>query len=154
MSRFVATELILLTLVLAGCSRPAPDVVRFAPTVAGQEKTTVAGRDHMVRWVQNRTDFTIDHQGSPRRVKLSFRVASHQAERHVWLEQDGNALPTRESVSRDFWEGGDVWVSNIVTLHEGQNHFTIVADGQPVDVTPGRPVVLLLIDDVMLENQS
>lgn len=146
----VFTQLIL----LVGCSVPAPDVVQFAPTVSGEEKTTRAGKDHLVRWLQRRSEFEIQHQGGPERVKIGFRVASYLAQRHVWLEQDGQALPAREVVQKSFWEGGEVLVTNTVTLQAGRNLFAIVTDGDSVDVTPGRPVFLLLDGGIELDKPT
>ena len=142
------TQFIGIALLLAGCSRPGPDVVRIAPTVAGQETTTRGGTDHLVRWLQRRSDFEIHHQGAAGKVKVEFRVATYRAERHVWLEQEGQPLPTRELVTKTFWENGDVLISNTVTLKSGINHFSIVTDGNAVDVTPGRPVFLLLVGGI------
>jgi len=144
MSKHITIQIIGFAILLVGCSRPGPDVVRFAPTVSGQEATTRGGKDHLVRWLQRRSDFEIEHQGADSQIKVGFRVATYLAERRVWLEQEGQALPTREVVTKSFWENGDVLVSNTVTLKAGTNHFSIVTDGNPVDVTPGRPVFLLL----------
>jgi hypothetical protein len=123
----------------------------FDPTIAAQEVTTRDGRDYSVRWLQRRSPFQIQHEGPLHQVKIGFRVATFQAQRQVWLEQDDQALPVRLSVRKSFWERGDVWLANTVTLHTGENRFAIVTDGSSVDVTPGRPVFLLLIDGIRVE---
>uniref|UniRef100_Q02BE3 DUF8201 domain-containing protein n=1 Tax=Solibacter usitatus (strain Ellin6076) TaxID=234267 RepID=Q02BE3_SOLUE len=135
-------------------SPPESDLPQMAPTVSGAESTTQRGLEYSVRWLQQRTEFKIQHEGAPRPVKVSFRVATYQAERQVWLEHDGQALPVRQSVRKSFWDGGDVSVANTVTLHTGENRFTIVTDGSAVDVTPGRPVFLLLVGGIDVADSS
>lgn len=151
MSRHVL-QLIGFALLLVGCSsHPTSDVVRISPTVPGQEKTTYAGKDHLVRWLmRRRSDFQIQHEGGTSQVKLSFRVATYLVERRVWLEQEGRPLPSREVVKKALWENGAVLVTNTVTLKNGTNNFSIATDGDAVDVTPGRPVYLLLDGDIEL----
>jgi hypothetical protein len=154
MSKLVLAELLGLALFLSACSHTSTDTVRIAPTVAGQENTTRDGKDHKVRWLQRRSEFEINHDGPPEQAKVSFRVAGLKIERHVWLEHDGKVLPARETVSKSFWEGGDFLVTNTVNLHPGANSFAIVTDGDPVDVTPGRPVFLLMDGGIEINGVS
>jgi hypothetical protein len=98
--------------------------------------------------LQQRSEFTIQTAGPSRKVKIGFRVASLRAKRNVWLEQGGQALPTRQVVTKSFWEGGDVLIENTATLDPGETHFAIVTDGSPVEVSPGRPVFLLLVGGI------
>jgi hypothetical protein len=154
-------QLVGIVVVFVGCStphtsnsEPAAVVPRLGPSFPPAEAHTFAGKNYSVRWLQQRSEFEIHHEGPPRVVKISFRIATFKVARRVWLEHDGAALPAREVGPKNFWEGGDVLIDNTVTLHAGENRFAIVTDGNSVDVTPGRPVFLLLIDGIEVTSAS
>ena len=154
MSKLALAELLGLALFLSACSHTSTDVVRVAPTVSGLENTTRDGKDYKVRWLQGRSDFEINHDGPVEQAKVGFRVATFKIQRHVWLEQNGKVLPVRETLTKNFWEGGDVLVTNTVTLQPGANSFAIVTDGDSVDVTPGRPIFLLMVGGIEINGVS
>jgi hypothetical protein len=127
-------------------------IVQLSPSVWGEEPTTRDGKDYRVRWLQQRSEFTIQNGRTPRTVKIGFRVATLRTPRNVWLEQAGQALPVRQAVQKSFWDGGDVLIENTATLRSGENPFAIVADRSPDELSPGRMVFLLLVGGIELSE--
>jgi hypothetical protein len=156
MLRALITNVVGITIVLflSGCGQPQPQpeplaaVAQFSPSVWGEEPTTRDGKEYRVRWLQQRSEFTIQNGTTPRTVKIGFRVATLRTPRNVWLEQSGQPLPVRQTVQKSFWEGGDVLIQNTAALTKGKNSFAIVADGSPDELSPGRLVFLLLIGGI------
>ena len=142
-------------LFLSGCGHPEPSapIVQFSPSVWAEEPTTRDGKDYRVRWLQQRSEFTIQSGTTPRTVKIRFRVATLRTPRNVALEQAGQVLPVRQTVQKSFWEGGDVLIENTATLHSGNNPFAITADGSPDELSPGRLISLLLVGGIEVSDQ-
>jgi hypothetical protein len=141
-------------LFLSGCGQPEPSapIVQFSPFVWGEEPTTRDGKDYRVRWLQQRSEFTIQNGRTPRTVKIGLRVATLRTPRNVGLEQAGQVLPIRQTVHKSFWEGGDVLIENTATLRSGKNPFAIVADGSPDELSPGRLIFLLLVGGIEVSD--
>jgi hypothetical protein len=113
------------------------------------EPATRGEQQYSVRWlIAPASAFRVDQGETARRARVRFTVATHGAERMVGLEQDGRPVGERVAVRQGFWEFGEVTVEVEVTLRPGLNWFSIVADGPPVDISPGRPVYLLLVGPV------
>ncbi|MCL4844641.1 MAG: hypothetical protein KJZ79_22515 [Bryobacteraceae bacterium] len=107
------------------------------------------GHSFSVRWLLQRVStFRVDHGEGERRARVRFTVATHGAERMVGLEQDGRPVGERVAVRQGFWEFGEVTVEAEVTLRPGFNWFSIATDGPAVEISPGRPVYLLLVGPV------
>jgi hypothetical protein len=107
------------------------------------------GHSYSVRWLfAPASTFRVDHGEGDSRARVRFTVATHGAERMVGLEQDGRPVGERVAVRQGFWEFGEVTVEAEVTLRPGFNWFSIAADGPAVDISPGRPVYLLLVGPV------